>query len=310
MIRIKKILTWAFPWVIIGCIAVLFYRTLSDNWHKLDGVNFTINVFALTGMLMFMLAVIVSGILWGRLLVKLSGFEVSVVDAVRIHCASWLLKYIPGQVGSYLNKIAWGKKVGISKKTISTSFIYENVLMVLAGVALSVPVFLLFKDILGNNVSLFIPVLVVLPMLIVLSRPAFQFLLNSMFKVLKKKPFKESDFLPTRDLVLYQLGYLLPRLLNGVGFVFIVQSLVSVGADMYVGLAAIYILASIVGLLAIFVPGGLGVREAVIVVFASVYFPVEQAIILALVARLYATISDLGVAAVYIILNKGKIKQL
>jgi uncharacterized membrane protein YbhN (UPF0104 family) len=78
---------------------------------------------------------------------------------------------------------------------------------------------------------------------------------------------------------------------------------------MYVGLAAMYIFASVVGLLAIFVPGGIGIREAVIVAFASVYFPIEQAIVLSLVARLYATIADLGVGGVYLILNKGRIQQ-
>jgi glycosyltransferase 2 family protein len=97
--------------------------------------------------------------------------------------------------------------------------------------------------------------------------------------------------------------------LNGAGFVLIVSSMMTISPDMYIGLGATYILASIIGLLAIFVPGGLGVREAIIVLVLSVYFPVEQAIIVALVARFYATISDLGVGLVYLILNKGKIKQ-
>ncbi len=128
-------------------------------------------------------------------------------------------------------------------------------------------------------------------------------------KLTKRKPFSHADFLTTKTLALYQAGYLIPRLLNGIGFVFIVGSLVPVDSSMYIGLAATYILASIVGLLAVFVPGGLGVREAVIVAFLSVYIPVEQAIVIALITRVYATISDLGVAGIYLILNKGRITQ-
>jgi glycosyltransferase 2 family protein len=310
MKKLYRIVAKVIPWVVVLAVAVFFYRTLSDNLHKLEGISLGFDVWALLGIIAFTLAVVVSGLLWGNLLSKLAGREVYTADAVRIHAASWLLKYVPGQVGSYLNKLAWGTKQGISKKTVSTSFIYENVLMVVAGITLSFPIVLIFNDAFKGNLSLFVPVLMIIPMVIVFSRKIFYTLLNKAFLFVGKKPFQKSDFLTGFELIRYQLGYFIPRLLNGVGFIFIVQSMLPVSAPMYVGLASIYILASIVGLLAVFVPGGLGVREAVIVAFLSVYFPVEQAIIVALVTRLYATISDAGVALVYLILNKGKIKQL
>jgi uncharacterized membrane protein YbhN (UPF0104 family) len=75
------------------------------------------------------------------------------------------------------------------------------------------------------------------------------------------------------------------------------------------GVAATYILASIIGMLAIFVPGGLGVREAVAVALLSAYIPVAQAIVVTLVARLCATVSDALVALIYLVLNKGRLKQ-
>jgi glycosyltransferase 2 family protein len=310
MNRLYKAAIKILPWLVVAGIGLFFYRTLKDNYDKLGDVSFEIDGWVLLGILSFTLAVVVSGILWGRLLGKLTGLRVEVHDAVRIHCASWLLKYIPGQVGSYLNKIAWGASRGISKKKISTSFIYENVLMVIAGLVLSVPVVLLFKDTFAGNLELFIPALMVVPLIVVFSRKLFYGLINRVFALIGKKPFGRDDFLTGPKLLQYQLGYLVPRLLNGVGFVFIVHSMVDVQPSMYIGLAATYILASIIGLLAIFVPGGLGVREAVIVAFLSVYFPVEQAIIIALVTRLYATISDAGVALIYVALNKGKIRQL
>lgn len=305
----KKFITSILPWLVVGSVGFLFYRTLSDNWQKLEGIRFSVDVWAISGTILFTLAVVVSGILWGKLLARLASKQIRTMDAVRIHSASWLLKYIPGQVGSYLNKIAWGKTQNISKKSISTSFIYENVLMVLAGVTLSFPVVIIFQEAFGDNLSLFIPVLMVIPLSVVLSRKMFYSIVNKLFLLLGKEPFNRSDFLTAKALISYQAGYLIPRLLNGIGFVFIANSLLPIEPSMYVGLAATYILASIVGLLAFFVPGGLGVREAVIVAFLSVYFPVEQAIIVALVTRLYATVSDIGVALVYVILNKGKIRQ-
>jgi hypothetical protein len=309
MQKIKKAARIIIPWVIILGVGAFFYATLAENWDKVQGFTLQFSPLTVVGMLFFILAVVVSGVLWGKLLSRLAETPIRVADAVKIHSASWLLKYIPGQVGSYVNKIAWGMKQGISKKTISTSFIYENTLMIFAGFALSLPVFLLFREQIGTELAIILPLLVLIPLSLVLVRPVFYGLLNFVFTKLKRKPFKPTDFLSTKHLLQYQAGYLLPRLANGIGFVFIVATMVSLTPDMYVGVAATYILASIIGLLALFVPGGLGVREAVIVLCLSVYLPIEQAIIISLVTRLYATIADIGVALIYLVLNKGKLSQ-
>jgi uncharacterized membrane protein YbhN (UPF0104 family) len=309
ILDIKKIFIHFGPWVVIGAVALFFIRTLSDNWHRLDTINFSLSVWGFMGVILFMLAVVLSGILWGRLLMLLSSIEISISDSIRIHSASWLLKYIPGQVGSYLNKIAWGNKKGISKKTVSTSFIYENVLMVVAGFILSMPVVFLFQTTISNNINVYLLLLMIVPLTVVMSKRIFYLVLNKVATIFKREPFSESDFLTNKDLIKYQLGYLFPRVLNGVGFVLIVQSLLPVSPAMYVGLGATYILASILGLLAFFTPGGLGVREAVIVVLVSVYFTVDQAVVVAIIVRLYATLSDVGVAMVYLGLNKGMTLQ-
>lgn len=307
--KIPKYIRGLLGWSVVAVVGVFFYVTLKENWSNLEGVNLQFDAWAALGLLAFVVAVVMSGWLWGKLLGAITGRTVSTVHAIRIHCASWLLKYIPGQVSSYINKILWGQKNEFSKKVISTSFVYENVLMVIAGFALSIPVLLLIA---GDQdwTRIITPLLIALPMLLVLNRRLFLWILNKFARLVRRKAFTQDQLLSPRKTVKYQFLYTIPRLLNGVGFVLIAQSVLSVEPSMYIGLGATYILASIVGLLAIFVPGGLGVREAVIVTFASVYFPVEQATVLAIVARLYATLSDVGVAVIYLILNKGGIKQL
>lgn len=300
--------------LLVGAITYFFYITLQKNWHSIqqEGVSFAINWESIFAMMLFALAVVVSGVLWGRVLATVANKKISFQDAVRIHAASWLLKYVPGQVGSVINKTVWGSKRGISKKTSLTAFLYENILMVMAGGILSLPALILFSSRLADSFSLILPLVALIPMALVFYKPFFYKLLNATLSFLKKNPFKESDFLSSRQLFRFQVGYLFPRFLNGVGFVFIAQSLLphSVDPSIYIGLGSIYILAGAVGLLAIFVPGGIGVREAVIVLFASAYVPTEQAIILSVIARLYATLADIIVALIYIILNKGRLKQI
>jgi uncharacterized membrane protein YbhN (UPF0104 family) len=102
---------------------------------------------------------------------------------------------------------------------------------------------------------------------------------------------------------------MVPRLITAAAFLCVVESMVGVPSDAYVGLGAIYILAGIIGLLAIFVPSGLGIREGVIVLLASHYFTVEVAIALSLAARLYATVADGLLALVYVIMTRQKGKE-
>lgn len=309
MKRAYRVLSRILPWLVVGAVAVFFWRTIANNLDSLRDVSIRIDAWLVGSVVIFTLAVVVSGILWGRILSRLAARRISVADAVRIHCASWVLKYIPGQVGAILNKLAWGTKVGISRKTVSNSFIYDNVLMVIASVVLSLPVLFMFQDVLGDNISLFLPLLMVVPMLIIFWPGVFNRILNRLLALAKRDPFLDTDFLPPGRLVQFQIGYLLPRLLNGVGFVFIVHSTVGVQPEWVVGLAATYILASIVGMLAFFVPGGIGVREAVAVALLSIYMPAAQAIVVTLIARLCATVSDALVALVYFVLNKGRLRQ-
>lgn len=303
---IKKLL----PLIIIGITAYFFTSTLVRNWQNLDDVSLTPNTYSVVATLLFLLAVVISGLLWGSLLKTVSRRALGRKDAIRIHCASWLLKYVPGQAGSILNKLVWGKKNGFTKKSVTNSFIYENVLMVLAGATLSIPVVFIFKDQIGGNLSLLLPLLAIIPMFFIICRPIFYRVINFAFIKLKREPFAKENFLSGSDIVRYFVGYLFPRLLNGIGFVFIALSITAIEPGMYIGLAATYILAGIVGMLAIFVPSGLGVREALIVLLAGQYIGTEQAIVLALVSRFYATIADIGVFLIYLALNKGKLRQL
>ena len=63
--------------------------------------------------------------------------------------------------------------------------------------------------------------------------------------------------------------------------------------------ATAYVLSIAIGVLAIFAPSGLGVREATIVLILSQFIPAAQAIVIALLARLISTASDALVAILY-----------
>jgi len=154
--------------------------------------------------------------------------------------------------------------------------------------------------VLGDNFgTLALPLLAVVPLLLIANRRVFKLMLAPLVKRALKRDVPDEYFLSTPATVSYQLGYVGPRLMNGLGYVFVVASVTDVAPDAWLPLAAAYMLAGAAGLLAVFVPSGLGVREAVIVLFASQYMPLGTAIITSLLARLLSTLADALVAAIY-----------
>lgn len=300
----KTIVSWA----VVGVAGVLFVKALQANWNNLGEIELRPDIFVALALVCFVLSIVASGVAWGRIVNRLIGTPVPLREAIQIHLASWLLKYIPGQTGSFFNKIAWAKKRGIDGKKVTASFIYENTFLLLASTLPTIPILIVaLSEKFAEDTSLFLPLLLAAPFVVLIMTPrVFTLLLNVLFKVLKKQKLSREELLGTKDNVIFTLEFIIPRIINGAAFVLLAISLLGVAPSLYVTFGAIYVLAGIIGVLAIFVPSGLGVREAVITLFVSAYVPVEQAIALALVARFYATIADVFVAGLYVYLKPRK----
>jgi uncharacterized membrane protein YbhN (UPF0104 family) len=68
-----------------------------------------------------------------------------------------------------------------------------------------------------------------------------------------------------------------------------VNSIVSVPWSQYLSLTAAFAFSYTLGFLAIFVPGGLGVREGILILLLSHYFPLPVATLISLFSRLWMT---------------------
>jgi hypothetical protein len=290
--------------VVLATVGALFGRTLAQNWDQVREENLAFDVRMVWCVLLFAAAVPISGVLWKRILDVLDtgGRQVAVIDAVNVQCASWLLKYVPGQVGSVLNKVLWGQRRGISRTLVLITFVYENIFLQLASIVPAVAVLMISTGfgVFSTNMSLvLLPLLVLVPMLLLMSRRTFHAIVSAAGRRVLKSEIPETYFLHPRDALRLQAEFLIPRLLNGVGFVLATTAVVDVGSGAWLPLASAYVLAGAIGILAVFVPSGLGVRESIIVIFASSYMSVSEAIVVALLARLLSVISDAVIAAIY-----------
>ncbi|WBU37768.1 lysylphosphatidylglycerol synthase domain-containing protein [Homoserinibacter sp. YIM 151385] len=305
--RARKVLRYSVTAIVIVVVGILFGRALAENWAQVQEARLRFSWLMVLAVLAFAVAVPLSGLLWGSIVNRLSpGPRAHVGESIAVHCASWLLKYIPGQVGSLVNKVLWGQRKGLGRTLVGITFIYENVFMVLAAIVPSVVILMvsLGAEIIGANIgTLILPLVAIVPLLLISNRWVFRRLLAPVARRAFKQELPPEYFLTTPQTLRYQLLFVGPRLLNGLGFVLVVASITDVEPGAWIPLAAAYMLAGAAGILAILVPSGLGVREAVIVLFAAQYMPLAQAIVASLLARLLSTIADAVVALVYVALR-------
>lgn len=299
----RKALRGGITLVVLLVVGYFFGRGLADNWAAVREIRIEVNAWSVGAVLVFSGAVVLSGLLWGHMLGRLDHSRVTAADSIRVQCLSWLLKYVPGQVGSVANKVVWAGDRGISRTLVVITFVYENVFLLLGSIVPTGVILVLARatpDDSGNLVTTLLPALAALvPLLLVMDRRVFRAGVNLVARRALHRDVPDEYFLRPLDALGYQLAFLGPRVLNGIGFVFIVVSFLDVPSTAYLPLAAAYVLAGAVGILAVFVPSGLGVRESVIVLFASQYMPVEEAIVLSLLARLYSTVGDAVLALLY-----------
>ncbi len=293
--------------IVLGVVLWFFVSSLMSNWERVQEIEFSPGLATVAGIVLWVAAVPLSGWLWASTLRAMKpSLTISTRDAIATHCLSWVLKYIPGQVGSFANKVVWASRRGISKALVSLSFVYENVMLQLVSIVPAV-VILLFavggEFFLENPATLLLPLLALVPLVLVAVGPVFRPATTWLARKVLRREIDQDSFLSSGSTLALLVGYVLPRVLNGAGFVLIALDVTDVPLHAALPLAAAYVLAGAIGILAIFVPSGLGVREAVIVLIASQFIPLADAIVLSLLARLYATIADAFVAALYFALR-------
>jgi glycosyltransferase 2 family protein len=312
--RRRKAVRWILTTLVVGVVAYFFATTLAANWTEVVAQDLEFSWLWLAATLLFALAVPLTGLLWSRIVRWLEPTaEVTAREAMTVQAASWLLKYVPGQVGSVVNKVLWGAKKSISRMLIVISFVYENVFLQLASIAPSAVILLisLGPEIFGRNFTLLLlPVLILVPLALVAWKPLFHRAVNLAARRALKQEVPERYFLSTPRALASAVEFVGPRAINGIGFVLIAASVTEVTPAEWLPFAAAYVLAGAIGILAVFVPSGLGVREAVIVLILGQYMPTTEAIIIALLARLLSTLADALIALFYAALRRTIPKEI
>ena len=131
-------------------------------------------------------------------------------------------------------------------------------------------------------------------------------IINFFLKYLGKLFKKDNLQIPiTYSQMLKVVGlFILNWLIVGLGFYMLTCSIYPLPVSQFLYAAGIYGISCIIGILAIFAPSGIGVREGIMVLGLGLVMPSEYAVIISIISRLWMSVSELILIGIAFVVNK------
>jgi len=265
--------------------------------------------FLLMTILAHILFWILSSFIWKYLLLTIYNVFISPFQSFSQLVFVSIGKYMPGKIWGMVARGTQLKEFGINVKEIFFITLQEQILMLHAGSVISAILigFLIAKTwAYGLMIAAILSVLVGRRMQI-LFITLLDYLISNLTKPDPKKTITQQQYFSL--LIAYiMLWILIGWVFTGLYFTFVTQD------DFSIKIMAWMILANTVGImvgfLALFAPAGIGVRESISSIILSQIIPLEQAIFLSLLFRLWTVVTELGLGIIVgYILGKNIFKK-
>jgi len=257
-------------------------RGLVDALARLDvGVVLLSALFLLVGLTASMFS-------WRAVLIAV-GHRLPVLTAARLYFLTQIGKYLPGSIWPVIAQIELGREEGVPAARSGIAAVLNLLVGIATGIVVGLVSLLLANGSPGDYWWLLLP----LPVLVLLVRPAVvQRVVGFVLRVLRK---------PAPDVQLDSRGVLVATGWSVVMWLcFGLQVYVLVAAfgepDAFARSVGAYALAWVVGFVVFFAPAGAGARELSLVVLLAPSLSRPEALSVAVVSRVLAVAGDLVVA--------------
>ncbi len=290
----KKLLQWVF----IGLVFVFLGHFLWTSWGELQGYEFSVDLWLLAlAVLCAVFHFIFIAVGWGLLLRRLHRPGLTLSQAVRVRTVSDFGRFIPGKVWLVVGRVQMAAKYGIPKDVSAFSTLLEIYVNILSTLILFVLVFLVYTHSVLSWYALYILAFLPVPIFL-LHRRFFNKSMKLLAKVLKRV-FVRSK-IPFHYMLSLLSVFLVAWVVLGLGFFLLVAAVYPVSWSLLFPLTGIFALAWALGFVMIFLPAGLGFREAVLSYLLSFFLPLPIAILVALLSRIWLVGAEILTAGLFL----------
>jgi len=283
-----------FKWILVTAIFVFLGKVVWENWSQVKHTPFTLKLFPfILGTLLFAISYFIQVWAW-YLITHKTGIAIAPRETIESWFYSQLGKYLPGKVWLLLSRFYFYESRGKSKKAISLALYFETATMMVAAGFIFWIAFLsteAMDPFFSKNLwaGVLLPFLLTL---VILHPRVIEKILNGILLRLKKEPLSLS--ISYFDVLKILFICIVAWMAGGVGFYLFIDSVFSVPFQSSIFLTGALAISSTLGLIALFAPGGLGVREGALVYLLSYMMPEAVGVILSVLTRLWMTLIEIG----------------
>ncbi|MCX7025035.1 MAG: hypothetical protein NT080_10495 [Spirochaetes bacterium] len=287
--RVRLIINLLFIAAVVAFCAIYVSRL---DWGKVAGVKIS-PAFMLLSVTAGVAYLFLSTFIWIRMLFRLNPAVRPSWDLLAVYAKSWMGRYIPGKVAWIAGKIHFASRFGIPASQLGVTSFLE------AGIQMATQLIISLAIVLADGHFGMLPdglrlltLLAILGLVVSLLPPVFNLAISLLLKIMKRSVDHNVTVTWTavgEMTVLYSVGYLL---LGATYFFSLGSFMPDLDPALFAFTTAGISIAGTLGILALFAPSGLGVREGFIVLFLSLVMPVELAVVSAVVLRAAALLMD------------------
>lgn len=287
----RRLLEWSF-FLAVLVFLVLYVRSV--DWERLRSVEPV--WWALVVATVLALAFRYWGaFIWTQILRTLGAHDVRLSPGLTyVYAKAWLGRYIPGTAPWILGKIYFASQHGVPRRKLAVSSLLEGGLQILVQL-----VFALLLLALDPRAGLVPPslrvtfVAVLVACAIALVPPVFNRVVQLPFRLLRRPPLDAADLPSGRTVATGFALYVAGSVVGGLSLFFIAKTVYAplswAELPFVVGVST---LAGAVSMLAVFAPGGIGVREGIQIALLSLIMPTEFAFVIAVATRVHGLAVD------------------
>ena len=288
-------------------LAGVFYFLISfflDNYNQIKNVEITFDYLYLFVSISFFSVFLVNLALIWYLITKIFGCNLGIQRTIVYWFYSMLGKYIPGKLFLILGRVYLYDKNKIDNKKIIFSIALEIVCGLVAALIvaqISIP-FLINAGATVIDIKYFY-ILIILTL--ITAHPKIIIFLVNIYNKISKKP-ELSINIKYSNVLLIILLFSINYFVLGLAFYYLVTSIYFISIENYLFLTSAYVLAGTIGILALFAPSGIGVRESVLAVLLPIIMPVSYAAVIVIISRLWETLIEIALTILLVLYAKTK----
>ncbi|MBF0239908.1 MAG: hypothetical protein HQM12_19585 [SAR324 cluster bacterium] len=275
---------------IIGAILYYIIQFAIDSYQKFPSGQLNINYY-LFGFAIFLglLATFNYSLIWHYITLK-NQCSISVKSDAIIWFLAEMGKFIPGKIFLIAGKLYFYNKAGKSKTKIAFCFYVEILCSSIAALLIFL-LSLILSDLEMLNQFRVIAVLLVLMMFIMIYPRLVERTSNYLLRFLGKPPiiFELQYHHLLQIIILYTINFVI----FGSGLYFLISSVYPLSPSHIPYVSGSFAMAGIIGMISLFAPSGVGVREGVLIFALKMIVPDFIAALSSVLARVWATGAEL-----------------